>query len=388
MAIDPQAPDQQPEELIPAELHSIQQKKNRLVVIFGVVLLAVLIGVAYLLMVRSELRSIHLPEIERRVAEVVPTPTETPFPFMELTIPYLRSRKYDSTLGDLELVLENESYSSYLTSYESDGYRVNGMLTIPKGPLPRNSDGAAGFPAVVFVHGYIPPAQYRTLVNYSSYVDFLARRGLVVFKIDLRGHDQSEGEPGGSYYSGDYVIDTLNAVASLKKLRDPSTGLGPIVNTGRIGLWGHSMAGNVVFRSFVAMPEIHKVVIWAGAVYTYEDFSQYRISDASYQPPPADSQSRRKRDELFNLYGQFSTESEFWQQVPATNYLDGVTGSIEVHHAADDPVVSIGYSRNLMSVLDQTGIPHELFEYQIGGHNLTDPSFTQAMQRSADFFRE
>jgi predicted esterase len=59
-----------------------------------------------------------------------------------------------------------------------------------------------------------------------------------------------------------------------------------------------------------------------------------------------------------------------------------------VHHAADDPVVSIGYSRNLMSVLDQTGIPHELFEYQSGGHNLTGPSFTQAMQRSADFFRE
>ena len=122
MSVTSQAPDLQPEAFISPELHPIQKKKNRLVLIFGVILLAVLIGVAYLLMVRSELRNIHLPDIERRIAEVFPTPTETPFPFMELTMPYLRSRKYDSNLGDLELISENESYSSYLTSYES-GWR-------------------------------------------------------------------------------------------------------------------------------------------------------------------------------------------------------------------------------------------------------------------------
>jgi dipeptidyl aminopeptidase/acylaminoacyl peptidase len=160
------------------------------------------------------------------------------------------------------------------------------------------------------------------------------------------------------------------------------------VDPERIGLWGHSMAGNIVFRAFAAKTEIPKVVIWAGAVYTYEDFAEFRISDNSYQPPDEDSPRRRKREELFATYGQFEPESWFWQQVPATNYLDGLTGEIQVHHAANDNVVDIGYSRNLVEVLDSSPIEHELFEYTTGGHNITGSAFTQAMERTAGFLGE
>ena len=296
-----------------------------------------------------------------------------------MTIPYLRNREYESNLEELEKVSENSNYTSYVTSYDSDGFRINGLLTIPTGLSTNVQDDSRKYPAVVFVHGYIPPQNYRTQVNYVAYVDYLAKNGLVVFKIDLRGHDNSEGEPGGSYYSGDYIIDTLNAVAALKNA--------DFVDPNRIGLWGHSMAGNVVFRSLAAMPDIPKVVIWAGAVYTYEDFGQFRISDSSYQPPPQTSERRRKRDELFATYGQFNPNIEFWQQVPATNYLDEIKGEVQIHHALDDSVVDIGYSRNLMSILDSTNIGHELFEYSTGGHNLTGSSFNQAMQKTVDFFR-
>ena len=340
-----------------------------------IILLVAAIGTVsyFILSPRSEGDTPVVANLKEAIRKTTSTPTPTPFPFQEMTIPYLRSREYESSLGDLQKVAENSNYTSYLTSYDSDGLNIFGNLTIPKG-----NPSAGGWPAVVFLHGYIPPQNYRTLVNYAAYVDYLAKNSLVVFKIDLRGHDKSEGEPGGSYYSSDYIIDTLNAVAALKNA--------DFVDENRIGLWGHSMAGNVVFRSLAAMPEISKVVIWAGAVYTYEDFSQFRISDASYQPPPEDSERRRKRDELFTSYGQFDPLSEFWKQVPATNYLDEINGAVQVHHAVDDNVVSIDYSRNLMSILDETNIPHELFEYPSGGHNLTGSSFTQAMQRSVDFF--
>lgn len=299
----------------------------------------------------------------------------TPFPFQDITIPYLRSREYKSSLGELEKVSENTSYASYLTSYSSDGFRVNGLLTIPKGTQP-----IEGWPAIVFLHGYIPPSQYQTLVNYSSYVDVLARSGFVVFKIDLRGHAQSEGEAGGSYYSSDYIIDTLNARAALSD--------SDFVNPSKVGLWGHSMAGNVVSRCLAAKPDIPAVVIWAGAVYTYEDFQKFGINDNSYRPPSDQSESRRKRTELFNKYGQFSPTSDFWKQVPMTNYLSGIKGAIQINHAVDDNVVSIEYSRNLMSILDKTTIPHELKEYQNGGHNLTGSTFDSAMQSTIDFFNK
>jgi alpha-beta hydrolase superfamily lysophospholipase len=304
-----------------------------------------------------------------------PTPTPTPFLFEELTIPYLSRREYHSRLGELNLVGSNTAYTSYLTDYDSDGLRINALLTIPTAEAPPQ-----GFPAVVFVHGYIPPSRYQTQQNYQAYVDSLARNGLVVFKIDLRGHGSSQGDASGAYYSGDYVIDTLNALAALQTLDR--------VDPQRIGLWGHSMAGNVVFRALAAQPSIKRVVIWAGAVYSYEDFAEFRIMDGSYQPPPEESERRRKRELLFSTYGQFDPNSWFWQQVPATKYLTQITGSVQLHHAANDDVVSIEYSRNLSRILDQASIDHELFEYSGGGHNLTGESFNQAMSRTAEFLRE
>lgn len=299
-------------------------------------------------------------------------PSPTPFLFQELSIPYLQNRSYQSVLGEKTVHNQTSTYTSYLTSYDSDGLRINALLTIPKSEEP-----VAGYPAVVFVHGYIPPASYRTTQKYEEYVDYLARNGLVVLKIDLRGHGDSQGEASGAYYSGDYVIDVLNAYAALEEA--------DFVDQEKIGLWGHSMAGNVVLRAVAAKKIIPRAVIWAGAVYTYQDLSELRISDDSYTPPARVSERRRKREELTELHGQFSPDSWFWQMVPPTNYLHDVQTALHVHHAVDDDVVSVEYSRNLAQIMQTTDIDFELFEYPTGGHNMIGQTFTQAMQRTVDF---
>lgn len=302
------------------------------------------------------------------------SPIPTPFLFEDLTIPYLRGRQYKSKLGELKQLSDNSTYTSYLTSYDSDGLKVNGLLTIPKGEKP-----LMGWPAIIFIHGYIAPNLYSTTEKYVAYVDFLAKSGFVVFKIDLRGHGQSEGESGGAYYSSDYIIDTLNAYSALQ-----SSGFADPV---KIGLWGHSMAGNVVLRSMAAKPDIPAALIWAGAVYSYEDFQEFGINDNSFRPPQISAERQRKRQQLFDTYGQFNKDSLFWKQVVPTNYLDNVGGAIEVHHALDDDVVPIEYSRNLMKLLDKTSIPHQLYEYPGGGHNIENPAFAQAMQKTVKFFK-
>src|SRR3989344_177862 len=304
---------------------------------------------------------------------VMATPTPTPMPFYEITIPYLREREYKSSLGDLQKTYETQNYSAYVTSYDSDGLRVNGLLTQPKSEMP-----VGGWSAIIFVHGYIPPKSYQTTQNYYDYVDFLARNGFVVFKIDLRGRGTSEGETGGAYYSSDYIVDTLNAYSALQS--------SSFINPEKIGLWGHSMAGNVVMRSFAAKPEIRAVVVMAGAVYSYIDFREYGINDSSYRPPEMSSERVRKRQQLIDTYGQPSRESVFWQQVAPTNYLSDLKGAIQIHHATDDPVVSIDYSRNLISLLNTKNVLNEFYEYPSGGHNLTGTSFTQSMQRTVNFF--
>jgi len=292
------------------------------------------------------------------------------FPFMELTIPYLRSRIYESSFGDLKEVSKKNNYTAYTTSYDSDGLRINGYLTIPDGPGP--------FPAIVFIHGYIPPTIYRTTENYVSYVDYFARNGFVVFKPDLRGHDASEGEAFGAYYSGGYVIDTLNAYTAVSDAT--------YVDSSKVGLWGHSMGGNIVFRSLVAQQNIPTAVIWAGAVYTYEDMREYSIQDNSYRPPTDDSARQQYRQELNDTYGSFDSDSDFWQKVVPTNYLEGVTSKLQIHHAVNDSVVDIGYSKGLIELLEDTSISASLREYPTGGHNIISPSFESAMSSSVDFY--
>lgn len=307
----------------------------------------------------------------KMLTEKVVSPT--PFPFQEMTIPALRAREYSSRLNDREQISSSTNYTSYLTSYNSDGNKINGLLAIPSGEEP-----AGGWPGIVFVHGYIPPSIYTTTGNYTDYVDYLARNGYVVFKIDLRGHGDSEGEAGGGYYGSDYIADTLNARSALQN--------SGFVNPEKIGLWGHSMAGNVVTRSLAARPEIPAVAVWGGAVYTYSDMQKYGIDDNSYRPPVDATRNQGRRQRLAEKYGQFDPSDPFWKQVPFTNYLDGIKGAISLNHAVDDTVVNIGYSRDLDTILDKTSIPHELNEYPNGGHNISGSSFVSAMQNTVAFY--
>lgn len=342
------------------------------------VVILVLLGAGSIYTIYSRKDSKAQPLIEspaKKLESSLPIPSSTPFPFEELTVPYLRNKEYKSSLATMQRVSDNGSYSSYLTSYTSEGLKINGLLTKPSGEMPHG-----GWPAIVFMHGYIPPNQYRTLERYIDHVATLARNGFVVFKIDLRGHGDSEGEAGGGYFSSDYVTDVLNARAALQN--------SDFVNPNRIGLWGHSMAGNVILRAMAARPEIPAIVIWAGAVFTYSDMSEYGISDASYQPQPTDSERQRKRQRLRELYGEAKDGNPFWKLVAPTNYLADLKGVIQLNHAVNDDVVSVEYSRNLNKILDGTKVPHELHEYPDGGHNITGGSFVSAMQNTVEFFKK
>ena len=126
------------------------------------------------------------------------TPTASPTPTAHpLQIRWLRERRYPADALLTEAVLPPAAgYDRSVVSYLSDGLRIRALLTVPQGIPP-----ATGWPIVVFNHGYIPPAQYRTTERYVAYVDAFARAGYIVFKSDYRGHGSSEGQAGGGYGS-------------------------------------------------------------------------------------------------------------------------------------------------------------------------------------------
>jgi hypothetical protein len=125
------------------------------------------------------------------------TPTATPTPTNPLMIEVMRQQSYPgSPLTFEQTLLPGANYNQFVVSYLSEGNKIYALMTIPQGGPP-----PTGWPVIIFNHGYIPPAQYRTTERYVAYVDAIARHGYIVFKSDYRGHGSSEGEATGGYSS-------------------------------------------------------------------------------------------------------------------------------------------------------------------------------------------
>src|SRR5690349_16712379 len=187
-----------------------------------------------------------------------PTPVFTPTPIPNpLEISAMRARQYPGSDITIKKTLDpGVNYSRYYVSYRSEGLKIYALMTVPNGEKP-----ATGWPVIIFNHGYIPPEIYRTTERYVAYVDLIARSGYIVFRSDYRGHDQSEGVARGAYGSPDYVVDVLNAVASMRLYQD--------ADRNGIGMWGISMGGSFTWRSMVISDDIKAGVIWAGVVASY-----------------------------------------------------------------------------------------------------------------------
>jgi len=313
-----------------------------------------------------------------------PTPPETEVVSdigKVITIDYLRELDITGSEITFEQTLtDGSNYHQHLVSYISEGSQIFGLLTIPFEEPPEG-----GYKAIVFNHGYIPPGAYRTTERYIAYVEHLARSGFVVFKIDYRGHGQSQGQPSGTYFSPGYTIDAIAALKSLQRM--------DIIDPLGIGMWGHSMAGNLVLRAMLVEPDIKAGVIWAGAVYSYDDFAKYGITDNTYRPPatPQTEQTpdpRRGTRSIIDTYGLPDTQVEYWKQVSLTENIAYLESPVQLHHAQDDPVVTIGYSIDLAAVLQENGKDFEFYSYEGGEHNLYSPYFNQAILRTVEFFRD
>lgn len=296
-------------------------------------------------------------------------------PVHPLTIEALRNEK----LTDGDLVIEEEigsgsNYRRYIASYDSEGNKNYGLLTVPTG-----EKSEEGFPLIIFNHGYVPPAEYRTTERYEAYVDAFARNGYVVFRPDYRGHGSSEGQAGGGYGTNDYTIDVLNALEVMKKHPD--------VDEKRIGMWGHSMGGHITLRSMVVSPDIDAGVIWAGVVASYPELvTNWRRGNPSATPlPTVTGGPRRWRDNLTREFGSFEENPEFWNSISATSFLNNISGPVQVHHGTADESVPVQFSRDLEKRLQDAGKVVEYYEYEGDNHNISY-NFNSAMQRSVDFF--
>jgi uncharacterized protein len=287
----------------------------------------------------------------------------------------MRMRDYPGSDIKIEQTLSAEpKYDRYIASYKSDGLKIYALLLVPKGEKPSH-----GWPVIVLNHGYIIPEKYTPDGNYIPYADAFAKNGYIVFKPNYRGNGKSDGSPTSAYYSPDYTIDDLNAIASIKKYPD--------ANPTKIGVWGHSMGGSITLRDLVVNRiDIRAAVIWGGVVGNYNDIINSWQNRVSYIPNPEDLMLRNKNLSLLEgTYGTPLTNPDFWNSIDPTYYLKDIAAPIQINVGLADSQVPPDFSKGLYEKLKSLGKNVEYYEYPGSNHDINQ-SFAIAMKRTISFF--
>jgi dipeptidyl aminopeptidase/acylaminoacyl peptidase len=293
-----------------------------------------------------------------------------------LSIGYMHKQVYPgSDLIIDQTLAPGTNYKQYIASYSSEGLTIYGLLTVPNESKPEG-----GWPVIIFNHGYIPPEIYKTTERYVDYVAAFARSGYIVFKPDYRGNGNSEGAPEGAYYSPAYAVDVLNAVATLKKYPD--------ANSGKIGMWGHSMGGNITLRDIVVdTKDIKAAVIWGGVVGSYDDLMNNWQRKVTYRPSPTELARRNNyRQKLIDAYKTPAENPQFWNEIDPTANLTNINTPIQLHTGGNDEEVPVDFSVSLKEKLIKLNKTVEYYNYPGGDHNISPPNFDTAMKRSIEFF--
>lgn len=149
-------------------------------------------------------------------------------------------------LSDLNPAIKEEEMCemkpiSYTTS---DGFKINGYLTLPLGIKPKN------LPLVVMPHN--GPGQ-RNVWGYNADVQFLANRGYAVLQVNYRG---STGY-GKAFYAAGFKEWGLKVQHDIDEGVEWLIGQ-KIVDTKRVAIYGYGFGGLIAINGAIGNPKLYK----------------------------------------------------------------------------------------------------------------------------------
>ncbi len=247
-------------------------------------------------------------------------------------------------------VAKEGNYTNYLFSYPSDNLKIYGMMHVPAGKGP--------FPVIIVNHGYFNQATFTSGDGTHAIANILAANGYLTLASDYRGFGKSENDGQRSRgHNPNYAIDVLNLIASVKSLDN--------ADTTRIGMWGHSMGGEVSIRVAEASNALKAVVLWAPTS-TSQSVNASFYSRGQHTPAP--------------------TATPVADASTTTADLRFITAPVSLHQGLADTEVNPQWSKDLAAALRAQGKTIEYFEYPGQDHNFKNLGWDVIAQRTVAFF--
>jgi dipeptidyl aminopeptidase/acylaminoacyl peptidase len=228
---------------------------------------------------------------------------------------------------------------------------------------------------VVLAHGYIDPAIYVSGQGMTRERGYLANQGFIAFHVDYRNHAGSDDDPTfARRLRSAYALDVINAVQALR--RSPRVP----VDEDRIGLFGRSMGGGVVYKALEIAPGmVQAATVWASVSSREDENFDHFILDDGDRDPLVQFVARE-----YGLPGQ-PRSAEFWRQASARTYFDRITEPLLLVHGEFDSTCPPAWARASYRALRAEGVDARLAWFP--DEHAFGPSFFAAMARTTGFFR-
>jgi uncharacterized protein len=297
-------------------------------------------------------------------AWVSPTPTFTPSatvePYEDYTIEFLRERTYGGgRIEVVEVMEETDLFTRYLIRYPSDGLNIYGFANVPKGEGP--------FPVIIGIHGFVDPAIYETLAYTTPAVDTITQAGYIVIHPNLRGYPPSDN--GDNLFRVGMAVDILNLMALIESASGPEE-LFATAAPDNIGLWGHSMGGNIILRVLTISQDVKAAVLFASLGGNEMQNSEMLFNTTS--------------DPVFQT--ELSTSPAVLERISPLYYYSDITSPIQIQHGTADQAVPVAWAEETCAALTTAGVQVECIYYPEEDHTFRSRVIEQVNEAMFRFY--
>jgi dipeptidyl aminopeptidase/acylaminoacyl peptidase len=284
-----------------------------------------------------------------------------PKPLEKYSFENLRKRPYLGSEIKLEKIIkQEEKYTSWLFSFQSDGKKVTGMLNLPKKEGKR--------PVVVMIRGYADDQVYFTGLGTRKGAGVFAENGFITLAPDFLGFGGSDTSSADILEARfERPITVLNLLASIKNL--------PQADSNKIFLWAHSNGGQITLSVLEINQKAIPTVLWAPVTKGFPE------SVLQYMGEMDDQGLKVKKaiDDFLNLYDSkgFSID-QYWGNIEAP---------LQVHQGTADEYIHADWTDSFVQTLKDLGKNITYYKYPRNDHNLSR-DWDLVVQRDLEFFKK
>ncbi len=315
---------------------------------------------------------------------VSPTPAPTAAELIQpFTIDGLRQHPFSGGKVRIVSMLEKTNYyTRYLIDYPSDGLTITGIMQIP-------GQGRVPFPVIVMDHGYFDREGYVSGDGTSRAAEYLNQHGYLTLAPDYRSWGGSDIGPS-LFYTG-LAADVINLIQAIPTI--------PQADSGRIGIWGHSMGGGVTIKVLEVNTPIKAAVLYSTVSADDADvigrwgvgcLGDIHAGEISANCNSSDVVPLSLPSNLIQAYVKASTDPGLMQQISSYDHLNYISVPIEINYGTEDGKTLSGtppdWSKRLYQALKDAGKQAALFGYDGQGHSFGGDAWIAFMERSAQFF--